>query len=617
MKKDSIINCHTHIFSADHVPPFIAKTYIPTPFHFLLPLRPIVTFFRFWYKYPARIPYTVPYKKFVRAKTTLLSFIEKLYPLNILAGYYIFLWVFFIMYNYLKIIFPKTESSAFIYIEKLYTFISPVLLPVNSTLLNVVMILVVLIFFETIRNVIVFVAGLIWKVIKALPGKQTKEMFQRYLNIGRYAFHQKQKTILSKLRSQYPRDTGFIILPMDMDYMEAGEAKTRYRDQMQELAELKENSGAKNELFPFIFADPRRMVKPKDEIRYRQGDKEYFSWELSNGQISLRDCFIKDYLEDKKFSGIKIYPALGYYPFDEKLLPLWKYAADNQIPVMTHCIKGTIFYRGRKKDSWNKHPLFMQAMEQQETKQEDGFADDDDMENNATGTKYQSLVLPEQQNVNFSYNFTNPMNYLCLLDEEHLRRLVEKGIENDARLKELFGYNGPDKPLSHNLTNLKMCLAHYGGDDEWARYFEKDRYNYSSQLAKHPETGIRFFKKLNNQDSPGKPEQLWKYTDWYSIISSMMLQYPNVYADISYILHSDRDILPLLKQTLLNPTLKTKVLYGTDFFVVRNHKSDKHMLADMMGGLSEEAFDQIARKNPRVYLASKFTTTTTTEDKKS
>ena len=86
----------------------------------------------------------------------------------------------------------------------------------------------------------------------------------------------------------------------------------------------------------------------------------------------------------------------------------------------------------------------------------------------------------------------------------------------------------------------------------------------------------------------------------------MMLQYPNVYADISYILHSNLEIQPLLKQTLQNPGLRMKVLYGTDFFVVRNHKSDKNMLADMMGGLSEEDFDQIARDNPEVFLKNKI-----------
>ncbi|MBK9961224.1 MAG: hypothetical protein IPP06_07755 [Saprospiraceae bacterium] len=57
---------------------------------------------------------------------------------------------------------------------------------------------------------------------------------------------------------------------------------------------------------------------------------------------------VKEYIEINKLNGFKIYPALGYYPFDEELLLLWKYAADHQIPIMTHVIKGTVFYRDRK-----------------------------------------------------------------------------------------------------------------------------------------------------------------------------------------------------------------------------------------------------------------------------
>ncbi len=424
-------------------------------------------------------------------------------------------------------------------------------------------------------------------------------MFNRYLNIGRYAFHKKQNTILSKLKSQYPSGTGFIILPMDMDYMSAGNSKTRYRDQMEELAKMMNKKIYKNIIYPFVFADPRRMVKVSDENRYREGDKEYFTWSFQNNKITLGDCFIKEYIETHGFRGIKIYPALGYYPFDEKLLPLWKYAADNNIPILTHCIRGTIFYRGEKKDKWNKHPVFQQAMGVSNNDDADGFKDDEKLEDEK-GVKYEPLVLSQFRNVDFSINFTHPMNYLCLLEEELLRKLIGKSI--DPKLKELFGYNGPEEPMKNNLINLKICMGHFGGDDEWKRYFEKDRYNYSAQLAKHPNTGIKFFKTMTGELSKGKAEQIWKSTDWYSIICSMVLQYPNIYADISYILQSDKDILPLLKHTLQNPGLKEKVLFGTDFFVVRNHKSDKNMLADITAGLSEKEFDQIARINPAKYL---------------
>jgi len=60
--------------------------------------------------------------------------------------------------------------------------------------------------------------------------------------------------------------------------------------------------------------------------------------------------------------------------------------------------------------------------------------------------------------------------------------------------------------------------------------------------------------------------------------------------------------LPLLKKTLQHPELSKKVLYGTGFYVVRNHKSEKEMLADLQAGLSEAEFDQIARENPVQFL---------------
>jgi hypothetical protein len=82
-----------------------------------------------------------------------------------------------------------------------------------------------------------------------------------------------------------------------------------------------------------------------------------------------------------------------------------------------------------------------------------------------------------------------------------------------------------------------------------------------------------------------------------------MVQYDNLYADISYILHQQY-IYPLLKESISSPYLKTKVLFGSDFYVVRNHKSEKEMLSQLVAGLSPAQFDQIARINPLTFLQS-------------
>jgi len=110
--------------------------------------------------------------------------------------------------------------------------------------------------------------------------------------------------------------------------------------------------------------------------------------------------------------------------------------------------------------------------------------------------------------------------------------------------------------------------------------------------------------------------------DWYIMISSMMLQYPNVYADISYTLHAEH-IFPQLPQTLRHerganpetpphlaeaglslPThrLGDRILFGTDFYMIRSHKTEKALLVQTQSLLGEEASDQIARFNPQSYL---------------
>lgn len=601
MSKPPVINCHTHIFTAEHVPPLLAKTYVPWPFYYLIHLKPIVAFFRWWNKGPAAAKHTPGYKRRQKIKTAFFALLDRIYPLTIPLGYYVFFFVFFMLYELLVPIFPPEKSLISGWIEEAWKFTDPIFPDIASLWLKIPIIAIILLYFASIRNFILFFARLLWKGLKKLPGPQFTDVLQRYLNIGRYAFHEQQKTILSKLKDQYPEGTKFIVLPMDMEYMNAGPITTRYRDQMQELVKVKAMPTNKGLVYPFVFADPRRMVSVQEEKNYKNGDKPYFEWSMQNGKVILGDCFIREFIEEHRFSGIKIYPALGYYPFDEKLLPLWKYCADNDIPVLTHCIRGTIFYRGVKKQEWNEHPVFEQAMEKIEADQDDEEPEPEQKK----PTRYVPLVLPQSKNVDFSYNFTHPLNYLCILAEPFLRKVIAKAT--DKRIAELFGYTDENLPLLRDLKNLKICFGHFGGEDEWKRYFEKDRYSYSSQLTKHPASGIDFLKTVKGEPSPGKPEQLWKYTDWYSIICSMMLQYPNVYADISYILHGDAEIMPLLKSTLHNEGLKQKVLYGTDFFVVRNHKSDKNMYADMTAGLDEEQFDQIARINPVKYLSSSVT----------
>lgn len=608
--KYPIINCHTHIFTGDHVPPYLAKSILSWPLYYLVNFRWIFKKFRRYYSKrdkgtfdgSANLEARTKYEKEKKFKQQKI-----LYTIWMIIGYYFTLQSADILLHW-AFSAPASPGRLIKVILQIHNFLADyfVLLDLKSTWWQLLILLFVVLFYKSGRNLLWSLAKMLFSVLSKLPGKRTKELFERYLTIGRFAFHKTQKRTLEDLEKQYPDGSGFVILPMDMIYMEAGAPAIPYEKQMEELAAVKADN---NDIYPFVFADPRRMEE----------DPGYFSYRVVNGKVVLNDCFIKRFIEGHevqpkkdepaklvKFCGFKIYPALGYYPFDPLLLPLWKYAQQENLPIMTHCVRGPMYFRGKKKEEWDKHPVFQELIKPIEPK---GRKD--------TPADYTALLLPQKKNDEFSANFTHPMNFLCLLKKEFLAATVQIAYEkaNNQETKDnlisMFGFtpktSAAEPAVTKGLDDLKICFGHYGGGDEWMRYFESDRFRHSTQVIGRPDYGIDFLYTLKNGQSTntrslGKPEQLWKFTDWYSIISSMMLQHTNVYADISYILHADAEVLPLLKQTLLNEKLRSKVLYGTDFFVVRNHKTDKNMLADMMGGLNEEDFDQIARCNPRKFL---------------
>ena len=56
----------------------------------------------------------------------------------------------------------------------------------------------------------------------SIPGPLAKEFIKRMLAMAKYANYQSQSTTFEKLKNQYPPNTKFVVLPMDMEYMKAG-----------------------------------------------------------------------------------------------------------------------------------------------------------------------------------------------------------------------------------------------------------------------------------------------------------------------------------------------------------------------------------------------------------
>ncbi len=141
----------------------------------------------------------------------------------------------------------------------------------------------------------------------------------RYAQILHISYERgSQEGVFKLLRSYYPTETRFVVLPMDMALMNAGEVRESIEVQHARLADLRD--AYPTLVIPFAATDARR-----DDVV----------------------ATTKRWIEQRGFRGIKLYPPLGYHPNDRALWPLYDYAVEHRIPVMTHCSPpASVKYRG-------------------------------------------------------------------------------------------------------------------------------------------------------------------------------------------------------------------------------------------------------------------------------
>jgi predicted TIM-barrel fold metal-dependent hydrolase len=333
-----------------------------------------------------------------------------------------------------------------------------------------------------------------------------------------------QQQMIDLLRGYYPSNTKFVLLTMDMEFMAGGKPIVLFKEQLDELAQIKSLPEYKDILYPFVFADPRRANVTS---------------------------IVKQRIESGAFTGIKIYPALGYFPFDKRLKEVYEYEIEKDLPIITHCIRGAVYNRGSMKDIFRNqktHPI-------------------------ATSQPF----VNDRKN-HFTANFTHPLNYECLLNKDILRKHW-----NDDKI---------------DLSKLKMCLGHFGGNDEWMNYLcdpwlPVEGSGNNPLDIEHP-----WFNVVERQEIKSRAYS------WFSVACELMNQYDNVYADISYTLSDDR-IFPLLKLMLTSShyeKISNKILFGTDFYVVSKAGAEREMSIKLRGYLGDQLFKKIAAENPKRFL---------------
>ena len=120
-----------------------------------------------------------------------------------------------------------------------------------------------------------------------------------------------EEKLFRQLKNSYPSGTQFVVLALDTLYMGKGKRVPQlYEDQLEKLAELKNNKEYEELIHPFIHADPRRP-------------------EITQ--------LVTKWLDSGIFRGIKIYPPFGVHPADKGLDDIYRYALKNNIPIIGHC----------------------------------------------------------------------------------------------------------------------------------------------------------------------------------------------------------------------------------------------------------------------------------------
>lgn len=321
-------------------------------------------------------------------------------------------------------------------------------------------------------------SGGLAKLVSFFGRKNLAQLIKKYhyfLTIGDL---KSQLEIFKLLQSFYPVGTKFCVLTMDLEFMGAGKIAKPFETQLEELAAIKRDPAYSELIYPFIFIHPERP---------------------------MLYTLVKKYMEKEHFAGLKMYPPLGYYPFDKRLDLVLSYAEQYSIPVTTHCARGGVYFKGDIKD--HRHPI--------------------------TGKE-----VPKSKNKFLTDTYTDPDNYRFLLSK---------------------------------FPDLKINLAHFGGFDEWEKYLANTIIDEDGEV------------------------------NWFTKVSEIIRGHENVYSDVSYTLFN-KELIPLLKIALTDPTLKNKILFGSDFYMTEIEESERAFSINLRASLGESDFKLIAQENPDLFL---------------
>lgn len=380
---------------------------------------------------------------------------------------------------------------------------------------------------KTGRNVIQFIGKLYPQSSRTRKGI---ERYVAFLNVGLEVSQLNifQKALEAGLR--YDSSVRIVGLTLNMDFMDTkpSQRMKSFSTQLAEVMRIKEYYP--DNFFPFLGVSPQHFSGQA----LADWAESYFSKGVTvNGKVY------------PYFYGIKLYPALGFFPFDPRLTELYAYAEKHHIPVMTHCTRGGSQYIGATIESLiPPRPDFL---------------------------------MPATPNANA---IAAKNSIIKRINDYYSNGWIKNNkLGNNDLACDLFSHPENYIPVLEAFPNLKICLAHLGGSNEV------------------------------KQTQPPKDSELYQIRKidcvrWFDRICAMMSQYQNLYTDISYTL-SDLDqncVLDQIAHNLLSKDdIAPRVLFGTDFFMVEQEKHEA-VLYDLTKDKLSPYFINLTQTNPQSYL---------------
>ncbi len=252
------------------------------------------------------------------------------------------------------------------------------------------------------------------KIVKNLLnflGGNGGKRYASFLAIGQSL---NQVEVFEQLRDQYEdKNLKFNALTMNMEGCGAGPSSSGFEGQLEEILVVKKRYP--DLLNIFLGIDPRWKTGGS---LLKQTVENYFDTPLK----------LNDNRSVNPFCGLKIYPSIGFYPFDWRLMSTFEWAAENKVPVLSHCN-----YLG---GIYNNDPVYLKSI----------LSCNDPYNNNESyvgkyiiENKFKTWLLGtrNKDNKNSCSYFLEPAAYETLL-------AYFKKKENP----------------------LKLCLAHFGGENE-------------------------------------------------------------------------------------------------------------------------------------------------------